>query len=589
MKRNSLFRKLDALGLPASLRGTAVALLVLSLAINLLYLTVPMFMLQVYDRVLVSQSVETLAVLAGLAIALLLAMAVLDHLRKQILSRVGAQIDICAGRKALAAFLENAGMDSTLQRRRALADANSLRQFVSGNGLVVLFDVPWVPAYLLVIFGMDPLLGWIATGAAALLLVCTLLSDLLTARAFERASGHAGSAGMVATTAFLNGEAVSAMGMAPDLTARWEREKEASLTDLLVTADRAGFIHSFAKFIRLGVQIAILAFGAWLVIEQTITAGVMIAASIIMGRALAPVEQLLGAWRGFLAARKALDTLGDFLAGVDARRERTTIPYRRGPWVLDRVGIVLGHTRAPILQNISLTIEPGEMIGIGGPNSAGKSTLARTLVGVISPTTGSVSVGGTEYPLLDRQDLGRHIGYLPQEIQILDGSVRDNIAQFRENDAEDVIAAARLAGAHDMILDLPDQYDTLIGPAGIRLSGGQLQRLGLARALYGSPDLILLDEPNANLDEPGERALANALNHLRQAKETAVVVVSHNPGLFTGCDRVCILFDGAIKFTGTPKEAFQQFLARRGAAEQPAPAPQSKPNPKYEISFGKPS
>ena len=525
---------------------------VFSLVINLLVLASPLYMMQVYDRVLASRSHDTLVALTVLVVGLLLFMGLLELVRSRVLVRVGARVDGLLSTRVIDAVLRRALARGATEGDAPLADLKSLREFLSGQGPFAFFDAPWVPIYLAVIFVMHPLLGYVATAGAVLLFAIALLNELCTRGPLSRAARQAGQSDDLADAGRRNAEALKAMGMEPGILRRWQGLHRKALRFQGMASDRAGAFSAATKSIRLILQAAILGVGAALVIEQAISAGVMIAASIIMARALSPVEQALGNWRGFVAARAAYQRLSRLLAAFPREPERLRLPDAASRLHVDRLLAGAPDSPRPILAGLDFSLSAGEALGVIGPSASGKSTLARLLVGIWRPRSGAVRLDGVA--LNQWQDLGRQIGYLPQDVELFDGTVAENIARFAvEMDPEAVIAAARAANLHEVVARLPEGYNTRIGEAGQRLSGGQRQRLGLARALYGDPFLVVLDEPNANLDHDGDLALAEAIAGLR-ARGRIVVVMTHRPSIIDCVDKLLVLQDGRQRAFGPRDE-----------------------------------
>jgi len=543
----------------ASARGVFAVVGGFSLFINLLMLVSPIYMLQVYDRVLTSRSEDTLIMLTVLAVGLLAINAVLELARSKLLVRLGGRLDARLNDRVFAARFDHALAGGVGAHGQPLRDLEQLRAFLTGPGLVALFDVPWTPLFIALIFLFHPVLGAVALIGAVLLFAIALGSELATRGPQQRAATHAIQAHDFADAAVRNAEAIRAMGMLPGLRHRWLARHQAALAHQATAADRAAGLNAGAKFIRPGLQIAVLGLGAYLVILEQITPGVMIATSIIMGRALAPVEATINHWRSFIGARGAHGRLDELLGRHGAPAERMPLPPPEGRLRLEGVTALPPGARAPVLHGISFELARGELLGVIGPSAAGKSTLARMLVGVWPPTSGHVRLDGAELRDWSPAELGRHIGYLPQDVELFDGTVHENIARFGAPDPEGVVAAARTAGAHEMILALSDGYDTRIGEAGSVLSGGQRQRIGLARALYGAPALIVLDEPNANLDGEGEEALRTSLGSLKALGRT-VVVISHRPNILATVDTLLMLRDGRIELFGPQKDALPKLM-----------------------------
>ncbi|MCK0505604.1 type I secretion system permease/ATPase [Aromatoleum anaerobium] len=543
-----------------------------SFFINLLMLTAPLYMLQVYDRVLASRSHETLLYITLFAIASLLTMGLLEMVRSRILVRLGAQIDGLLSVRTFRVVLVSG------HNGQAFRDLDALRGFLTGAGVLALLDAPWVPLYVGLVYLLHPLLGHVALAGAMILLAIGLISERATRGLLAEAGAELAGSTQFAEHAARNSEVVRAMGMLPGLMARWHKPHAAGLALQAVASDRAGSITATAKSVRFCLQVAVLGAGAYLVIEQQITAGAMIAASIIMGRGLAPVESAIGSWRGFLAARSSYDRLQKTLGTLTEQDDRMPLPAPRGNLHVDNLFAGPPDGGRNVINGVSFQLERGQVLGITGPSGAGKSSLVRLLVGVWAPKSGTVRLDGVAISDWRREEVGPYLGYLPQDIELFPGTVADNIARFGKVDAEQVVDAARRVGAHQMILELPAGYDTIIGPNGANLSGGQRQRIGLARALYGLPALIVLDEPTSNLDAEGEAIVRQALDELRSAGHT-VIVIAHRPTLLGGTELLMVIQRGAIALFGPTSELMPQITRRpMSTAGHPGGTAQEAPN-----------
>lgn len=533
-------------------RGAFGSVGIFSFFINALMLTIPLYMLQVYGRVLASRSEDTLLMLTILALGLLLTLGLLDLARSRVLVRVGARFDNRLSDPVLSAMLVDRLRGQRTNHSQPLRDLETIRTFLTGAGLLSLFDAPWTPIFILIIFVLHPVLGFVALGGALILFTLAIVGELITRGPLKEASRVSVNSHAFAESSLRNAEAIQAMGMMTGLLRRWIRRHEAAIALQALASDRAGGVSASAKIVRQLLQIAMLGVGAYLAIRQVITPGVMVVASVIMARALAPVELAINSWRSFLSARSAYARLQDLMTRWQPAQEPMKLPKPSGVLVVE--GVVAappGATKA-ILKGVSFALSKGEMLGLIGPNAAGKSTLARLLVGVWEPTAGHIRLDGADVCQWSREQLGPHVGYLPQDVELFDGTVAENIARFfHESNGEKVVAAAERAGVHDLILALPDGYDTQIGEGGRVLSAGQRQRIALARALYGDPVLIVLDEPNSNLDAEGEEALRTALTNLRANNKT-VVVIAHRPAIINAVDKLLVLRDGRVNMFGPP-------------------------------------
>jgi PrtD family type I secretion system ABC transporter len=541
-----------------------------SFFLNLLMLVSPFYMLQVYDRVLTSHSKDTLYVLSILAVGLLAISAMLELVRGRILVRLGARLDRHVTHDLFAALIEDRIATQRNAASQPIRDLESVRSFLTGPGLLAFFDAPWVPLFLGLIFLFHPLLGVVALIGAAILFILAILSELTTRAPWQRATSESMQAHRFAETSVRNADVIWALGMLGDLRRRWQEKHLSALAYTGKATDRLGTFSAIAKFVRPLLQIGVLGFGAYLVIEEAISPGVMIAASIVMGRALAPVEASITHWRSFISARSAYSRLSKLLGDYDINRQRMQLPAPRGRVSVEGMTLVPPSANKPALINVSFQLAPGELLGIVGPSAAGKSTLARALMGIWAPKMGNVRLDGADMAEWDRKDLGRHLGYLPQDVELFDGTVAENIARFEELVPDAVNRAAQIANAHEMILRLPEGYDTQIGEGGSVLSGGQRQRIGLARAIYNMPCLVVLDEPNANLDAEGEAALRVTLKRLKELKRT-VIIISHKRSTLADMDKLLVLDGGRVKIFGPRVDVLKQLAAQQAEAKKPSP------------------
>ncbi len=552
-----------------------------SFVINMLLLVPAIYMLQIYDRVLMSRNVSTLLMLTLLVLGLYVLMAGLEWVRSRLLVRAGSMLDAQMNARVFTAAFEANLRRTGTNAGQALNDLINVRQFVTGNGLFAFFDAPWFPIYLAVIFMIHPWLGWLSVAGATVLVALTLANEWATRGPLTQANTAAITASNYATNNLRNAEVIEAMGMLSNLRRRWHEKYRDVIALQGVASDRAGTIGAVTKFARISVQSLVLGLGALLAIDSQVThvtAGGMIAASILMGRALAPVEMLIGVWKQLISARSAYARLALLLKEFPARAQGMALPPPRGHLAVENVMAAAPGSQVAILKGVSLTLKPGEVLGIIGPSAAGKSTLARVLVGVWPAAAGKVRLDGADVYTWDKEQLGGHIGYLPQDVELFEGSIAENIARFGEIDSDKVIEAARQAGMHEMILHFPKGYDTPIGAGGSSLSGGQRQRIALARALYGGPSFIVLDEPNSNLDDAGEAALVQAVLAQKAAGRT-LIVITHRTSILSAVDKLLLLREGVVHAFG-PRQQVMEALARAaqgtppGAAQPAIAAPQ---------------
>ena len=546
-------------------RGAFGAVGLFSFFVNLLMLTFPLYLLQVFTRVLSSRSVETLIMLTVVAFGAFLIMALLEIARQKVLMRVGNRVDVGLSGAALTAGI-GVALKSGGHGIQALHDVSRLRSFFSGSGILAFFDAPWTPIFLFVIYLLHPMLGIIALIGAGVLFVLALLNDRTTRKPLEEASEAQSRATKLAEAGVRNAEVVEGMGMRRGLLERWSKANAEMLTLQNRAASRTGTISTMGKFVRMVVQISVLGGGAFLVITDEIGPGAMFAAILLMARALSPVQMAISSWRDFTGARMAYKRLNDLLSVVKPRDVAMTLPAPKGAISVEKLVYFPPNGREAILKGINFELGAGESLGIIGPTAAGKSTLARLLVGAWQPSSGNVRLDGADVYTWNRDEFGRHVGYLPQDVELFEGTVEDNIARFTDANPADIVNAAKMAGAHEMILHLPDGYDTPIGEGGEMLSGGQRQTIGLARALLGPPRLIVLDEPNANLDTDGEGALLDALTKAKAIGST-LIMIAHRPSVLRSVDKLLVLNNGAVVKFG-PRDEVMKGTARPGLLTQ---------------------
>jgi PrtD family type I secretion system ABC transporter len=568
-----------------------IAVAAFSAFINLLMLVTPLYMLQVYDRVLMSRSVDTLLALSLLAASLLVVMALLEAVRSRILVRLAGKIDLDYSQRILNALFRANLLSAGRGSSQSVQDFDTVRQFLSGPPLIALLDSPWVPLFLVVIFLFHPLLGVIATGGAIFILAVALFTEFLTRPRLQQASTEAIKLSQFVDRSLRNAEVVQGMGMYGDIERRWRQGRDSVLALQSIASDRAGVLKGLSKSARLLLQVAILGVGAYLAIHDRISPGAIIASAIIMGRALAPVESAIGSWPQMIAARDAYERLRMLLGEFPVEPAKTSLPPPKGEILVRDLVAVAPGGKVPVLRQVGFAVPAGKILGIVGPSGAGKSTLARLLIGAWAPFAGSVRLDNAEISAWPRAELGPYVGYLPQDIELFDGTVSENIARFGEINSHKVVGAAQTARVHDMILQLSNGYDTEIGPGGSILSAGQRQRIALARALYGDPTLIVLDEPNSNLDEAGDVALVGAIAEMRSRGST-VVIISHRPSVLQQVDFVLVLNKGTMQSFGPREEVLARFMrpqvvAPSGAAKaqeaQGATALRAQPEPAAAI------
>ena len=544
-------------------RRVFYALGAFSFVINLLLLVPAIYMLQMYDRVLTSRNEATLYMLTLIMVGLYVLEAALEFVRSRVLVRLSAALDLTLSSRVFDASFERYLRTHDGSLGQAFGDLANIRQFLTGKGLFAFFDMPWAPIYIVVIFLLNPWLGAFAVGAALILVALAIVNERLTGPQFTEAGKLASSASNYAATNLRNSEVIEAMGMLSGLRERWFTRQRRSLAIQAGASDRAALVSAATRFSRLTMQSGILGVGALLVIENQLSAGSMVAASILLGRSLAPVDLAIATWRGFVSARGAFARLNLLLKAHPARSAVIALPRPQGAVAAENLVVAAPGSRDPILKGLTFRVAPGMLVVVIGPSASGKSTLARALVGVWPPLGGTVRLDGADVHGWDRQQLGAWVGYLPQDVELFEGTIAENIGRFGEPDSERIVQAAQRAGVHELVLRFPQGYQTRIGEGGMALSGGQRQRIALARALYGDPALIILDEPNASLDDAGDMALIAALLAMREEKRT-VFVMTHRVNVLAIADAVMLLANGSIQAFG-PRNDVLKTLPRKAA------------------------
>ncbi|WP_293007110.1 type I secretion system permease/ATPase [Nitrosomonas sp.] len=558
---------------------------VFSAVINMLMLMPAIYMLQLYDSVLTSRNETTLLMLTLIMLGAYIFMGALEYIRSFVLIRVGAQLDMKLNKRVYTAAFEESLKQGDGNAGQALKDLTNLRQFLTGNALFAFFDAPWFPIYLLVIFMFHPGLGVFALCGTAILITLAYINEKISHKPLAEANSMAVASTNVASNNLRNAEVIEAMGMLPNIQSRWYKLHSRFLNLQAEASEKSGVMTALSKSFTVALQSLMLGLGALLVLENSITPGMMIAGSILLGRAIAPVQLLISVWKQIGSTRSAYERLTQLLEHNPAREAGMALPKPVGIINVESVAAAPPGGKVPVIKGISFSLNAGEVLGVIGPSGSGKSTLARLLVGVWPAASGKVRLDGADVYLWNKDELGPHIGYLPQDIELFAGTVSENIARFGEIHAEKVILAAKRAGVHEMILNMPEGYDTVLGGGGAGLSGGQKQRIGLARAMYDDPSLIVLDEPNSNLDDVGEQALLAAIIDLRKRGKT-IVLITHRTSILGATSKLLLLQDGMVKMFGPTKEVIealtkqqqtqQALLAQKKAENQTATqAPQA--------------
>ena len=546
-----------------------------SSVINILMLTPSIYMLQVYDRALPSGNTATLFMLTLLVVFMFAIMALMDYVRGIVIIRLGNQFDNALSPALYTAACEKNRVKRSPNAGQAISDLTTLRQFITGPALFAIFDSVWFPVYVGVIFLFNTWLGLFSLAGAFLLLGLAFINEKMTRTLLNEAGSHALFSNHQANSTLQNAEILLALGMTDNVKARWWRAHQQFLYCQGAASERAALMSAITKTVRMALQSLMLGLGCWLAILGDISPGMMIAGSILLGRALAPVEQLIGVARGYRSARQAWERVSCLIRDYPPVQESVCLPAAQGVLTVENLTVSApGNAQQPLLHAINLQVQPGEVLGIVGASASGKSCLARVLCGVWPADEGDVRLDGADIYHWQKQHAGPGIGYLPQDVSLFTGTIAENIARFGEIDSPLLIATAKLAGVHEMILRMPDGYNTLIGEQGTTLSGGQKQRIGLARALYGNPALVILDEPNASLDEQGELALQQVIRQLSQQKKT-VVIISHRPGILPLTSHLLVLEGGKQKLYG-PTSQLLQHAARPANQPKTAPAGQGK-------------
>jgi len=542
------------------LRHILLTLILFSMVLNVLMLAPSLYMLQVYDRVLTSQNKFTLLALTLIILLAYLAIGFIEWIRSSMLVRLSAAMDLTESDRIHAAAFAQTPLARSTSPAQVMQDFSAVRQVVTGSVVLALLDLPWAPLYIALLFVFAWPLGVLAVVGMLLLTVIAIISERVTKEPLAESGKIASQAAFMLNKHHRHIEIISALGMIPVLGKRWQAQNKEALLLQIQASSKMSKLSALGRYIRLTLQSMTLGMGAFLVLEGKMSGGMMIAGSILLGRALAPVEQLIGSWKQLvngLAAHQRLQLLLDDEKKTD---QPFALPPPKGQISVEGVSVVLEAKSEPVLRNIKFSLAAGDILAVVGPSASGKSSLARTLLGLIAPHTGDVRLDGADIRQWPREKLGQYVGYLPQDIELFEGTVAENIARFQEVDASLIIAAAQLAHVHDMILRLPKGYDTLVGEGGAMLSGGQRQRLALARAVFGQPTFVVLDEPNSNLDDQGDRALAQTLLDLKK-QGTTVIVISHRTSILTVVDKMLLLQEGTQVSFGSREQVMKQLQA----------------------------
>ena len=542
------------------LRRILLTLILFSMVLNVLMLAPSLYMLQVYDRVLTSQNKFTLLALTLIILLAYLAIGFIEWIRSSMLVRLSAAMDLTESDRIHAAAFAQTPLARSTSPAQVMQDFSAVRQVVTGSVVLALLDLPWAPLYIALLFVFAWPLGVLAVVGMLLLTVIAIISERVTKEPLAESGKIASQAAFMLNKHHRHIEIISALGMIPVLGKRWQAQNKEALLLQIQASSKMSKLSALGRYIRLTLQSMTLGMGAFLVLEGKMSGGMMIAGSILLGRALAPVEQLIGSWKQLVSGLAAHQRLQLLLDDEKKTDQPFALPPPKGQISVEGVTVVLEAKSEPVLRNIKFSLVVGDTLAVVGPSASGKSTLARTLLGLIAPHTGDVRLDGADIRQWPREKLGQYVGYLPQDIELFEGTVAENIARFQEVDASLIIAAAQLAHVHDMILRLPKGYDTLVGEGGAMLSGGQRQRLALARAVFGQPRFVVLDEPNSNLDDQGDRALAQTLLDLKK-QGTTVIVISHRTSILTVVDKMLLLQEGTQVSFGSREQVMKQLQA----------------------------
>ncbi len=556
----------------ATLKNSFLFVGFVSMFTNILMLVSPLYMLQLYDRVLMSRSVDTLILLTIIVVILFITYGLLEMVRSRLLVRIGNRFDLMLSNRVFNSLFVLANQFPSKASSQPLTDLTTVRQYMSSHAVFGFFDSPWIPIYIIVLFLFHPLFGYFAIFSAIILTIISILNQKLTKDKLQEAAELSTVSNRFIESNLRNAEVVNAMGMIDNIKQRWQVRYYSFLNAQTDASDQGGIWSNSSKTLRMMFQSLILGLGGYLVIVGELSPGMMIAGSIILGRALAPLDLLTNSWKQFSGAKTSYERLNIFLQSFPEKKEYMKLPAPKGELLLENIVVVPPGAKQASLMQISMTINKGDIVGIIGHSAAGKSSLARAVLGIWPLHSGKVRLDKSDINQWKKEDLGEYIGYLPQDIELFEGTISENIARFGEVNADKVLESASLAGVHEMILRLPEGYDTKIGLGGTSLSGGQRQRIGFARAIYGDPVFVVLDEPNSNLDDAGELALLQAINRLK-SKQTTVIVITHRLDILQATTKLAVLKAGTLQMYGNKDAVLAKLYP---AKAKPKPRPQTK-------------
>ncbi len=552
-----------------------------SFFINLLMLVPPLYMLQLYDRVITSRSESTLIMITGIVVVLFITMALLQIVRSKLLIKVGNQLDAILSERVFNILFELANKFPGKASSTPLSDLTQVRQFMTGNGLFAFFDAPWMPIYIAVLFMFHIYFGIFAILAAIVLLIFTIVNEYSTKEKLSEANNFGRASTMYVDSNIRNAEVVNAMGMRNAIKRSWQSKYFSFLNAQNDASEKAAIWSNVSKTTRMMFQSLMLGLGGYLVINMELSPGMMIAGSIIMGRALAPLDLIINSWKGFSGARSSYERLDELLEDFPKDKELMELPAPKGEVLLEEMVLIPPGAKTPAISGISMKIEKGDIVGIIGPSAAGKSSMARGILGLWPLVQGKVRLDKADIHQWNKDDLGRYIGYLPQDIELFEGTIAENIARFNDVDSHKVVDAAQKAGVDELILRLPEGYNTRIGAGGASLSGGQKQRIAFARAIYDNPALVVLDEPNSNLDEQGELSLIKAVQHLKESG-TTVILITHRPSILQATNKLALIKQGTLELYGPTNDVLARISGKKPQV------PQQNNTPQQKISLSKP-
>jgi len=547
------------------IKSSFVAIGVYSFFLNILMLSSTIYMLAVYDIVMPSKSLDTLLVVTLVILIFFVGMALLEYVRSRIMVHISNKLDASLNKRIFDATFDLAAKNPGKASPAPMRDFNTIKQFLTGPAVFAFFDAPWFPIYLAIMFAFDPIYGFYGLGATLIIIILTIMNEKATKKGLEHSNSMYQKSIEHFSNSIRNVEVVEAMGMRRALFKKWMEKHFEFIQTHTEASNIASMYTNASKTFRMMASSLMYGVGALLAINGHISPGMIIAGAVLLGRALAPISQLVATWKSFANARVSYRKLNELLLQFEEHNEKLSLPAPEGKIEFQNVVVVPPLGKTPVLKGVNLIVNPGECVGVIGPSAAGKSTLAKTAVGVWHPVNGTVRIDGAEISHYNRDELGEHIGYLPQDIELFEGTIAENIARFRSEDPQKIIEAAKLSGTHDLILQLPNGYETKVGPGGASLSGGQKQRIGLARAVYGLPKIIVLDEPNSNLDDAGEYALMMAMRILKQ-KGSTIIFITHRRSLLSLADKIAIVKDGLITMYGPRDEVLTALNG--GAAQQ---------------------